>query len=773
MGRVLLSLLLGGGIFALVGYQAGLFTKTKPDTVVAPKNGGDQARKQASSAELKLGAWLFKPAAAPMLKFAQADPSLKRDPVVLGGHMTVLDKIDVSSNLPGQLLFIGEEVPEGAAQVAGVGPFLYEPFQYAPVEQAGRELIVLYRRLYEDQIVHGNQVVAKINPAKALGELAIKRARVSASHAESRAAVAAFEEAKKRYERADRLFKDKIIAAEDHGAALLTMIKFYEDSVTKGEAVRLSMIEEDQAEIQLRLHDVRNKIPAQRSFIKTIYRNRGEALREQEPVLQLYSLERLRAEALVEVQDLARIRPGIRVTIEPTQEEGPLRVLPGHRGEITGVAVMGKPTQPLIFTASEDRFVAIWNRYSRSPLQELAHPEPVRSLAVSPPLPGKKDAAAAQEDAGKENPGKANQADTGAKDEAGRMLCLAGLANGSIYVWEVKQTDQGVEIVSSEPSIPKPKVIERAHRDAVTSLAFSPDGAFFATGSADSTINLYRTSDLGLIYRFDAEHGAVNPHSGAITSLHFIPQQVDPADMDDAARTEDEALRAKGEALTTIQLVSASRDNSVRLWKLMQNGAALRSVPLTGRSGTVPYLGVSRDGKYLLFDRGKDLQLLSGQDSRKLNTLKHTVAGVAFDTLAVFSPDSSLLLTAGAAEGHLQIWRAPTETARGFAVWTLAPNEKERFPVTCAAFSPAAGQPGDASFVVSGTKEGYVYLWPVPTADEMNGHRIKNVPVGPVGQSLDATARQVRVGMEIPNPPTARHPNGRFLPGRPVTIVID
>ena len=42
-----------------------------------------------------------------------------------------------------------------------------------------------------------------------------------------------------------------------------------------------------------------------------------------------------------------------------------------------------------------------------------------------------------------------------------------------------------------------------------------------------------------------------------------------------------------------------------------------------------------------------------------------------------------------------------------------------------------------------------------------------------VGSSLDEGSRQIRVGVEVANPPTERYPEGRFKPGGPVTIVID
>jgi WD40 repeat protein len=166
----------------------------------------------------------------------------------------------------------------------------------------------------------------------------------------------------------------------------------------------------------------------------------------------------------------------------------------------------------------------------------------------------------------------------------------------------------------------------------------------------------------------------------------------------------------------------------------------------------------------MLFDQGRTLQLLSVADGRTINTLQAPGGSTPFETLALFSPDGALMLTAGAAEGRLQLWHAPTEAERGYEIRQLV--SQERWPVTCAAFAPAAGQGGVHSFAVSASKHN-LYIWPVPGKDEVKHHRIENVRLTLVSQNLDTSTRQMRIGFEVDNR------NGRLLPGRPVTIVID
>jgi len=316
---------------------------------------------------------------------------------------------------------------------------------------------------------------------------------------------------------------------------------------------------------------------------------------------------------------------------------------------------------------------------------------------------------------------------------AKQAVCAAGTADGKIHLWN---------LFPDKNADPRPvALLEKpidAHRDAITALAFSADGAWLASGAADGTIKLWSAADGKLIY---LERGASfddNPHQGGVTALAFTPQS---------------------------RLISASRDNTLRCWGLKEKGAHLEEAPITGRSGNVGQLGVSRDGRWMLFDQGKSLQLMTAPDGQVVNTLRNLGSTTPFETLAVFSPDASLILTGGAPEGKLQLWRAPSDESRGFEVRQLV--TEQRSPVTCAAFAPPTGTTGESQFAASGTKDGNVYLWPVLPKAAVDAHRIMNVPVALLSRNVEAGSRQIRVGVEVPNP------TGRLMPGRPVTIVIE
>lgn len=694
MNKFVAALVLGVALFGVLYWF--LFPDGSTTGTGGARTGGD-AR---AVPESELGADLYQAAAFPEVQPSRT--SRATDPVVLAGYLTALEQQEVPSQVPGQILFIGEEIPEGAVQLAGVAAFMAEPCYYARIYPGDKPVAKFYRRYYESQVVSQDQMVAVVDYTKALGNQMEKRAKVSAADAEATAAKAAAREGDARYNRAKILRLQGAIAEEELGEKELTKIKLDQEYEAKKAAVNVAKADLEQADILLHLHEIRSKLPYNRAIIKSILKPRGYAVKEQEPIMQLQSLDRLLAEAQLDSHYQDRIeRPGLTATIEPTHEKGPERKLQGHRKDITCIAVSKDAAKPLIVSGGEDGQVLVWTRTGSAPELFLPHPDSVQALACTPP-------------------------------GAEKNLCVVGLRDGSIYLWDL-------ETASDKPL----KVINRdkAHGDAVSCLAFSPDGTSFASGAEDGTIKLWVTETGQERYPFDKAHGVDldQPHSGKITSLTFLPQ---------------------------CRLVSAASDQFVRVWKLKQKGAVLqeKNGSIGGRDGKVTQLGVTQDGRFMLFDQGRTLQMLSVADGRPVNTVQNPGGATPFETLAIFAPDGSLLMTAGAAEGRLQLWRAPTEAERGFEVRQFL--SAERWPVTCAAFAPAAGQGGVNSFAVSASKHN-LYVWPVPSKDEVSRHRIEDVPLKLISASLDPGTRQQRIAFEVSNL------NGRLLPGRPVTIVID
>jgi WD40 repeat protein len=706
MGRFFGVLIVAGAIAGVGAWYLNLLPFPFTDSPTGPGSHGS------SHSKLELGQPLYPPQPLPPIPPRAERPG--RDPVVIAGNLTVIDKMDACASVSGKLLFVGQEVPEGSAQVAGIAPFLQSKIYHATVHQGDQDYSKLFYRLSEGEVVGQDEMVALVDPAKAVLGVVEKKVKLEKSEAEYEAALKIDKEAERRLEVELRL--GKLNSELDRMNAILTRIKTEAEMIGKRGERDVAKIDLKQEKDTLRRHYVHNGLAVRHCIVKTIYKLTGEAVKEFDPVLHLFALDKMTAEGLVEMQFAPRLKLGQTVSVEPSRETSPRRVWRSHKKEINAVAVTHNG---LAASASEDGTVALWDiRYDGTTL-ELRHGQPVRSIACSPPA-------------------------------AKVHWLVAGLADGKIYCWDLEK------LLSAEASDPKfelkpVRYLPDAHVDSVTALAFSPDGEYFASGATDGTIKLWNPSfllqkeqkrpedSMPPIYPFDAAHGVEQPHSGPVTSLTFTPQ---------------------------CRLVSAARDNTLRVWELHEKGAHLVGDPISGRGGSVNQLGVSRDGRYMLFDQGKTLQLL-GLDGRTLTTIQNPAGVIPFETLAQFSPDASMMLTAGAPEGRLQLWKSPIDGQRGFEFSQLVTSE--RSPVTAAAFfDPTAD--GEVKFAVSGTKDGTVYLWEMPSRAQVQSHRIQNVKLTQISQNVET--RQIRVGVEVANPDLT-NPDARLIPGQPVTIVIE
>ena len=635
--------------------------------------------------------------------------------VIPDGNSVPFNKQDASSSKDGLLLFVGKVVEEENALTPPDLPT-------AEVLVGGKTKIYLYKRWKEGDIVHHRDILAMVDPTKPLNDLNYKKAKIVAAQADHTAAIATVKEAQEREARLLRTGANdprKVIAsAEDLGAARLTVEKYQQEEVSKREAIKLAEIEYYMAEAELELHRIRCVIRG-KSYIKAIYKSAGEGVKDLgkdvSAVMTLYSLTELQIDGTAEGQYFDDLQE-VRKASEDAKKAG----------KPHGIRVVLEPSQDLA-----------------GRLFPKQHRAEITSIAVSGYDPQNPRFVTASEDK-TVAVWRANQAgglpDVLRHDQPVRVVacspqgsaknwCLAGCADGSIYIWDLG-------------NLKNPPLKAKEQGDSISALAFSPDGKYFASGSQDNSIVLWETATGKVKYPFDFEHGVSDPHQGTITMLAFTPQ---------------------------CKLVSAARDNTLRVWTLHDNGAALDGDAISGRGGNVAMPGVSADGKLMVFDQGRTLQLLSVADHRTMATLQNPAAGTPFETLALFSPDGNLMLTAGAAEGRMQLWRSPQPDKRGYEVRQLV--TEERSPVTCAAFSP------DNTFAVSGTKDGYVYLWQMPSREAIKNHRLQTDAKGNLltlthfDRTLDAS--KIRVGVNLENPSTDDFPDGRLIPGRRVTIVID
>jgi WD40 repeat protein len=532
-----------------------------------------------------------------------------------------------------------------------------------------------FRRLQEGDEVAEGQLLGMINPSLAVDELAIKKAKLNASVADLVTAQKTRDEAEQRYKTNRDLYTrgGRVVSLEDLRGSELTWKRYSYESISKYQAISVAASELKQAQTTLEMHDLRSKIPGR---IKAVYKNKGDAVKNLDPVLQVFNPNKLRIEGLVEMQYVGLLKEGMDVVVEPTRFMRHDKLFRGHLQEITGVAV-SKNNE--IVSASEDRTVRVWDRNTGEQKLLLQHPTPVHAVACTP--------------AGSE----ANLCLTAANDGIGRLYDLD--AGGGTPVHELRS----------------------GHSGPINCVAFGPQGKWCATGGDDKVICLWDAATGNMIQRFTGGQknlsaeaaAAAGGHRGAVTSLAF---------------------------LSTSRLVSAGKDNVLLVWNLNEDGSrAGPPLPIDRRSGDVASLGVNPLKQEILFDYGRELRVLTVPDQKTKGVLQTPSGAMNFSTLAHFSPDGQLILTAGGAEGRLQLWHAPTDKRRAYEL--------------CQLISPAAATSGafapDGSFLVTGTRDRQVLVWKAPTKEESAELKAK---VKFVEKSLDSNSRQVRIWADLEEP---------------------
>jgi WD40 repeat protein len=425
--------------------------------------------------------------------------------------------------------------------------------------------------------------------------------------------------------------------------------------------------------------------------VKTIIRFQGEAVKKNEPVLQIQYLNQLKVEGLIEAQDARDLDEKQKeIQVEVSQPRGPRQELSGEQGhqrEVTCVAVT-RGKDPLILSGSEDRTLRIWGKGTNNKYHlqfRLPHKVAVRSLAV-----------------------------TGKSAEANRAV--VGLADGTAEVHDLDQ-------VIKKAKEAKPTVLQEGkHEGAVNCVAFSAKGTWCATGGDDRAISVW-DADSGKRLAHKAE-----AHRGPVTSLQITP--------------EDE-------------LVSAGQDGQLIVWK--RDGEKLvraRTIDRRGRS--VAQLGLSTDGTKVLFDQGKELQVRA-LASRQIEGVLQNPEGMGnFTTLALFSPDGKTILTNTAADGRLQMWRAPTRDQHASELLQLI---KPGATTTCGAFAP------DGDFVVTGTQNREVLIWDMPKAEEMQALK---ATLKQVERTQEGGSRNMRITAEL----ELEEKPDWLVPGATATMVL-
>jgi WD40 repeat protein len=549
-----------------------------------------------------------------------------------------------------------------------------------------------FRRLQEGDEVAEGQLLGMINPSLAVDDLAIKKAKLYASVADLVTSHKTRDEAEQRWKTNNDLYTrgKGVVSLEDVRGAKLTWDRYIYESISKIQAINVAAAELKQSETTLEMHSLRSKIPGR---IKAVYKNKGDAVKNLDPVLQIFNPNKLRVEGLVEMQYVGLLEEGQVVVVEPTRFVRHDKLLRGHLQEITSVAVSKKNQ---IVSASEDRTVRVWDPKSGDQKLELKHSTPVRAVACTPA-------------------------------DAEANLCLTGTTDGVARLYDL---DAGNATPVYE--------LRDGHTGPINCVAFGPKGRWCATGGEDKAICLWETATGKRLQKFaggqrnlSAEAAsAAGGHRGAVRSLAFL---------------------STGHI---VRLVSAGGDNTLQIWTLREDGS--KDGPpqvFDRRSGDVASLGVSQEDRTVLFDYGRELRVLTVPDQKYVGVLQSPSGAMNFSTMAQFSPDGKLILTASGTEGRLQLWRAPTDQRRAYELCQLI---SPAAAATCGAFAP------DGSFLVTGSRDRQVLVWNAPTKEQLTE---LTATVKFIEKALDSNSRQVRIWADL------KEPQG-LVPGTTATLVV-
>jgi WD40 repeat protein len=308
----------------------------------------------------------------------------------------------------------------------------------------------------------------------------------------------------------------------------------------------------------------------------------------------------------------------------------------------------------------------------------------------------------------------------------GRFV-VSGSADSAIKIWDL---EQGREILT----LPE-------HEAAVRSVAYSPDGTRIASGSVDYTIKLW---DAGA----GEELATLTGHGDAVNSVAYSPggEFLVSGSSDRTVRIWDAET---GRALWTFSghsrlvnevcyspdgriVASASRDGTVKLWDT-GNGVLLRT--LSGHDGEVYAVRFSPDGRFVVSGSTDGVIIMwdaiAGREVRTFTGHEGVVRTLDF------SPNGRYIASASSVDSSIRIWDAFTGLQiRSFGI---AGVETLRY-------SP------DGRYIASGSLDNAIRLWDVSTGAEIlvlegRSSWVRSVAYSPDGRHLafGSTDRTVRV----------------------------
>ena len=210
------------------------------------------------------------------------------------------------------------------------------------------------------------------------------------------------------------------------------------------------------------------------------------------------------------------------------------------------------------------------------------------------------------------------------------------------------------------------------HRQAVTAVAFSPDGSHLASASADQTVMLWELASDSVLSL------SLTGHTDAVMAVAYQPngQVVASGGFDNTIRLWDAAtgapigqpLTGHADAVLTLafspdgdRLVSGSFDSTIRLWD-SETGLAVGE-PLTGHTDAVTQVVFNADGT-LLASTSRDASVLLWDISAEPELIGRLVGHQNWVLSAAFHPTEPLLATSSRDQTVI-LWDLTTQQPLG------------------------------------------------------------------------------------------------------------
>ncbi|KFY40773.1 hypothetical protein V495_05270 [Pseudogymnoascus sp. VKM F-4514 (FW-929)] len=276
---------------------------------------------------------------------------------------------------------------------------------------------------------------------------------------------------------------------------------------------------------------------------------------------------------------------------------------------------------------------------------------------------------------------------------------------------EINEDNEGADVKNGGEQLPqvryKLKYELDGHERGISQVAFSPDGQWIASASADATIKIWEASTGNLSHELKG-------HLAGISTVSWSPDSLTLA-----SGSDDKTIRLwdvttgkpypkpwKGHHNYVYSiafspkgnvLVSGSFDEAVFLWDV-RAGRQMRSLP--AHSDPVAGVDCIRDGTLVVSCAGDGLiRIWDTASGQCLRTIVHEDnAGVVS---VKFSPNGKHVL-AWTLDGCIRLWDYVT----GLCKKTYQGHVNSRYSI-----SGAFGVYGSRAFIVSGSEDGKIVFW--------------------------------------------------------------